>query len=261
MAFNFKSELLRSALVAFGIFGSGAAFAQSGSAEIQPAHSEWAGYYQMAHGSELSGFSPVNQQLDPVIMAHLRPWALQKIKETNGVADDMGAVCNLAGIFRHPSTIGAFYWLPVPGKIVVAFSRELETAGVRRIYITDKHPPNLSATYLGHSIGRWEKDALVVDSIGFNDKTWLMSGMEPHTEALHVIEHIRSVANGSLLEFETTVEDREALTTPYSFTRYYKKTDAERVEDVCNADPGEQSMWVGFRRSALKNGFRPQEGK
>ena len=230
-----------------------------------PLHKDWAGYYAIAGAKSLNGFTPVNQQLDPVIMAHLQPWALEKIKETNGVADDMGAICNLAGIFRHPAAIGAFYWLPVPGKIVMAFTRELETAGVRRIYLSDQHPKNLQATYLGHSIGHWEApaagksegDTLVVDTIGFNDKTWLNSGLEPHSEELHVVERIRLVENGTLLEVSTTVEDRKALTSPYTYSRYYRKTDEEHHEEICNGDPGEQELWLGFNKSALRHGFRP----
>jgi hypothetical protein len=239
--------------------------ADAASHNASPLHVEWSGYYAIAQAKSLKGFAPVNQDLDPVVMAHLQPWALEKIKETNGVADDMGAICNLAGIFRHPSVIGAFYWLPVPGKIVMAFTRELETAGVRRIYLTDQHPKNLPATYLGHSIGHWEAPAaknsneptLVVDTIGFNDKTWLMSGLEPHTEELHVVERIRLVDNGTLLEVSTTVDDRKALTSPYTYSRYYRKTDQEFHEEICNGDAGEQELWVGFHQSALKHGFRP----
>ena len=256
--FSRKMKHDRRALAALVILCAGPALAAEAPKPADaPAHPDWAGYYAIAQAKSLQGFTPVNQQLDPVVMAHLQSWALEKIKETNGVADDMGAICNLAGIFRHPSTIGAFYWLPVPGKIVMAFTRELETAGIRRIYLADQHPKNLPATYLGHSIGKWDGDTLVVDTIGFNDKTWLYSGLEPHTEELHVVERMRLVDNGTLLEISTTVEDRKALTSPYTYSRYYRKTNEEHHEEICNGDPGEQELWLGFNKSALKHGFKP----
>ena len=125
--------------------------------------------------------------------------------------------------------------------------------GVRRIYMTDRHPKRLPATWAGHSIGRWEGDTLVVDTIGFNDKSWLMSSMMPHTQELHLVERIRAVGDGSLLEFHSTVEDVKALTSPYSYTRYYKKTGGEYVESLCNSEPGDMRMWDGFRKHALAN--------
>jgi hypothetical protein len=236
---------------------------------VRPVHPEWAGFYRIARAKEnpnipseqLHGFSPISPDLDAVVTAHLMPWARERIKDTNGVADDMGAVCNLSGMFREPPEIGAFYWLPVPGRITMAFTFLFEASGVRRIYMTDKHPRNLRATYLGHSIGHWSGDTLTVDTIGFNDKTWLMSGLEPHTEELHVVERIRSVADGALLEIVTTVEDRKTLTSPYTFSRYYGKTDREREDVVCNGDPGEQEEWLRFRKHALEAGYKADKSK
>src|SRR4029077_11000879 len=99
------------------------------------------------------------------------------------------------------------------GDRIILPSTMLNVVGVRRIYLMDRHPAHLAASWLGHSIGRWEGDTFVIDTIGFNDKSWLMSGMEPHTEELHVVERVRAVGDGSLLEFRTTVEDRKALTS------------------------------------------------
>ncbi len=79
----------------------------------------------------------------------------------------------------------------------------------------------------GHSVGHWEGDTLVVDTIGFNDKSWLFGCMDPHTEEAHLIERIRSVSSGAdkgpFLGINLTVEDRHALTSAYTYNRYYKK--------------------------------------
>jgi hypothetical protein len=218
---------------------------------------DWSGLYRPARGAALAGFTPLAPDLDALIMSRLQPWARDRIEQTNGVAFDFGAVCQLTGLFRHPSTVGGFYWLPGADKIVMP-STALFQAGVRRIYLTDRHPKRLPPTWLGHSIGHWEGQTLVVDTIGLNDKSWLMSGMEPHTEELHVVERIREAAPG-LLEFVTTVDDPKALTAPYTYSRYYRKTDGEWEESICNGDPDEARLWNDFRKSATRNPPPPRQ--
>ena len=234
-------------------------------------HPEWAALYtitpalqegepydkKMAAG--LGGLEPVNPDLDKVIKAHLRPWALAKIAETNGPADDTGAICQVSGIFRYPASVGGFLWLPGSEKILM-ISTNINVAGVRRIYTNRDHPRNRSPSWLGDSVGRWDGDTLVVDTVGFNDKSWLYYAMEPHSEELHVVERIR-LASAGLMEIQTVVEDRQALTSPYTFTRYYKRGGTERPEHLCNFEPGEQREWSGWRKQALKAGSRPASVK
>ncbi len=125
---------------------------------------------------------------------------------------------------------------------------ELNPTGVRRIYLNQQHPMNLLPTWGGHSVGRWEDDMLIVDSTGFNDKSWLMSAMQPHTEEVHMTERIRNVAGGKFLENKVVMEDRHALTSAYTFNRYYKKLNEEFAPNVCNEDP---ETWKKYRDDAL----------
>jgi hypothetical protein len=215
---------------------------------VQPAQSDWTGYYALARGKDLAGLKVVSPDLDKVIIAHLQPWAKAKMEATDGVADDTGGVCLPDGIFRNPPFAGRFEWLPATDRVVMVFW-ELNTAGVRRIYLNRQHPRNLLPTWNGDSVGHWEGDTLVVDTIGFNDKSWLMSGMEPHTEEAHLIERYRRVSNGSMIEVQAVVEDRHALTSAYTYTRYYKKIDGEMPENVCNDD---LKIWKDWRNAALK---------
>jgi len=78
------------------------------------------------------------------------------------------------------------------------------------------HPPRetLRPTYFGHSIGRWESDTLVIDTIGFNEKQWL-AGSFPHTEQLHLIERI-SRPNLRTLVYEAMIDDPGAYTKPWT---------------------------------------------
>jgi hypothetical protein len=217
-------------------------------------HPDWTGYYTLATGRELAGTGfrqdAPGEQLNALIVPHLQPWAKARMEATDGIADDTGQVCLPDGIFRYPSMAGRFVLLQESGRIIMAF-QNINTAGVRRIYLDTEHPKNPIPSWNGHSIGHWDGDTLLVDTTGFNDKSWLFGGMEPHTEEARLIERFRLVANGAFLEIKITVEDRHALTSAYSYNRYYKKQPdgAEMPEDVCNEDP---ETWKQYRDAALK---------
>jgi hypothetical protein len=232
------------AILAFGV--GGCALAATNEAPSK----DWTGFYTLARARDLmgTGLKAVNMDLDKTIVAHLQPWAKAKMDVTDGVADDTGGVCLPDGIFRNPPFAGRFLWLPTKDHITQVF-HEINTAGVRRIYLNRDHPRNLLPTWNGDSVGHWEGDTLVVDSIGFSDKSWLMSAMEPHTEETHMIEHIRSVADGAFIEVVAVVEDRHALTSAYTYTRYYKKQKDEITENICG---DEVQIWKDFRNKALK---------
>lgn len=219
----------------------------SGVALAESPH-DWTGFYALARGKNLAGFQPLNPNLHDVIVAHLQPWALAKMEATDGVADDPGGTCQADGIFRYPAFAGSFLWLPGADKIVVVYG-QISTAGVQRIYLNRKHPKNLLPTWNGDSIGHWEGDTLVVDTIGFNDKSWLQPGREPHSEETHMIQRIRQVGTGAFIEIQTTIEDRQALTSAYKYSRYYRKTGEAMEEDVCNDD---LQVWKEWRKKALQ---------
>ena len=73
--------------------------------------------------------------------------------------------------------------------------------------------------------------------------------MEPHSEETHLIQRIRQVGNGGYIEITTKVEDYQALTSAYTYSRYYKRTGESMSENVCAEDP---QIWKDFRNKALK---------
>jgi len=79
------------------------------------------------------------------------------------------------------------------------------------------HPQGdaLNPTYLGHSVGRWEGDTLVVDTVGFNEGTWIDYFGHPHTDMLHVVERFTR-PNKNTLHFEATIDDPGAYTKPFT---------------------------------------------
>lgn len=97
-----------------------------------------------------------------------------------------------------------------------------------------KHPEDPDPTWFGHSIGWWEKDTLVIDSVGFNGKWWFDRRGHPHTEQLHLIERWTRV-NFRTLEREVTIDDPGAYSRPWTtkFTARLQPPDQELMEYIC----------------------------
>lgn len=104
---------------------------------------------------------------------------------------------------------------------------------VRLIHMNQEHPKNLKPTMHGHSIGWWEGDTLVVDSIGFDERAQFNDGFI-HGPDLHVVERYRVVDGGKTLEKSFTYTDPESLTEPYTFTAREFLSD-EPLQEYVNA--------------------------
>jgi hypothetical protein len=87
---------------------------------------------------------------------------------------------------------------------------------VRQIDMTrQSHPKDLDPTWMGDSIGKWDGDTLVIDTVGLNDKTWLDQVGHPHSSGLHVIERLRRL-NHDTLQDTLTVDDPSTYTKPWT---------------------------------------------
>ena len=93
---------------------------------------------------------------------------------------------------------------------------------VRRIYLSDKHSPNVKPSWYGDSIGHYEGDTLVVDTIGLNEKTTIDGFHTPHTKQLHVVERFHLIDGGRTLEVNIHVEDPGAFTMPWNAIQRYR---------------------------------------
>lgn len=119
----------------------------------------------------------------------------------------------------------------------------------RRIY-TDgrRHPADPDPTWLGHSIGRWEGDTLVVDTVGTNGRGRALNGLVsngpggaasaaprlPASEQLHVIERLRLLEGGQILENTTTIDDPKTYARPFTFKKYFqRRPDIDLLEFQC----------------------------
>jgi len=105
--------------------------------------------------------------------------------------------------------------------------------GFRQIFLDGrKHPADPDPTWLEHSIGRWEGDTLVIDTIGVNDRSWLPAFL-PHTEMLHVIERYRR-PDLAHLNIDVSIEDPGTFTKPWQLHMVWTLAPREQIEEaVC----------------------------
>jgi hypothetical protein len=119
-----------------------------------------------------------------------------------------------------------------PGRIVMLY----EMNNTFHMIYTDgrPHPKDLEPTWFGHSIGKWEGDTLVVDTVGFNEQTRIDTQGHPHTGALHVIERFQRTDLGHMA-YEMTIDDPKAYTKSWKNTRTFTlRPDWELLEYSCN---------------------------
>jgi hypothetical protein len=119
-----------------------------------------------------------------------------------------------------------------PGVTVIMY----EADGTHRQIYTDgrKAPRDPEPMWLGYSTGRWEGDTLVVDTVGFNDKSWLDAFGHPHSDALHLVERFRRRDFGHL-DMEITIDDPKMYTKAFSFKITQQLVpDSDILESFCN---------------------------
>jgi hypothetical protein len=116
------------------------------------------------------------------------------------------------------------------GKVTMAIEAYSQ---MRRIF-TDgrKHPDDPDPTFQGHSIGHWEGDTLVVDTVGFIPTSLIAMGVG-HSDQMRIVEHIRKVAPDTM-NIETTIIDPKALQEPWTMNRVYKRHEWDIQEYICD---------------------------
>jgi hypothetical protein len=104
---------------------------------------------------------------------------------------------------------------------------------VRRVYLDIPHSANPKPSWYGESVGHYEGDTLVIDTIGMNSKTFVDAYRTPHSEKLHVVERWRMVDNGQAMEATFTVDDPDAFYEPWSGMRRFRRVTQQFAEDIC----------------------------
>lgn len=146
------------------------------------------------------------------------PWTkkLHEYNRSNNVKYDPEGMCLPPGGPRAFATPYPAQFIQQDGRIVVIFEGGAHVW--REIHMDGRpHPAaaNLTPTYFGHSVGHWDGDTLVVDTVGYNEKTWIDYNGHNHTEQLHTVERITRPSRDTL-HYEVTIMDPGAYSKPWT---------------------------------------------
>jgi hypothetical protein len=177
------------------------------------------------------------------------PWARAKTlseRTSTGPDSRFDATTDPQVIYCEPPGVPHIYLWPikmrfVPTSEAVYLLYELGPF-YRVIWLNAKHPEDPDPQWWGHSIGHYENgDTLVVDTVGFNDKTWLDQMGHPHTEQMHLVERYKRVSP-TQLELDMTIDDPGAYTKPWNSHRNFATTTSGflRYQQICSVRENQQ---------------------
>ena len=122
------------------------------------------------------------------------------------------------------------YFIHAPKEVLMIYSGDAQT---RHVYMNVPHSKNPKPSWYGESVGHWEGNTLVVDTIGMNTKSFVDNYRTPHTEKLHVVERWTQSADGKTLEVIFRVEDPDTFKEPWSAIQRYRRVEQPFVEQAC----------------------------
>ena len=174
-----------------------------------------------------------------------QPWAeaLYRQRQATHSKDDPVGHCNLPGVPQMEGVPYPYKFVNAPGMLVILYEA-FHT--YRQIFMDGRSlPESPNPTWMGYSVGHWDGDTLVVDTAGFNDKTWIDTSGRPHSDALHVTErfHRRDVGH---MDIQVTVDDPKAYTRPFTVNEPLTLLpDTELLEYVCGENNKDLQHLVG----------------
>ncbi len=183
--------------------------------------------------------------------SEMLPWAEALYRErvaTYG-KDSPNTNCLPSGPRAGHFPLDLFKIVQTPGLVLILY----ELTRTRQIFTDGRDLPiDPDPTWMGYSVGRWNGDTLVVDTAGYNDRTWLDLTGHPHTEALHMTERYRRKDFGHI-ELQVTFQDPKAYTNPWTIAMDVNYVpDTELLEYVCNENENDRAHLVGTLNDEVK---------
>ena len=125
---------------------------------------------------------------------------------------------------------GPTYWLQTPEKVAMIWQMDHQ---VRHVYLNVPHSADPKPSWYGESVGHYEGDTLVVDTIGQNTQTFVDNYRTPHSENLHVVERYHLVDGGKTLQAEITIEDPAIFVQPLHVVHRWRRMQGIIDESTC----------------------------
>ncbi len=170
---------------------------------------------------------------------NLKPWVKERMKkDTDDIlarkkpAFSAQSSCWPAGVpfFMGYGGPDPLVFIQTPKQVRIMWREDNQT---RRIAMDAPHSTNPKPSWYGESVGHYEGDTLVVDTIGLNDRTVVDIYRTPHSEKLHVVERWRMLYGGQGMEVIFTVDDTDAFYEPWSGMRRYRRVQQTGYEKIC----------------------------
>jgi hypothetical protein len=192
--------------------------------------------YVSNQAARRAGIQPTFRVAD-LTNPNLKPWAKEIMKRENekvlagAIAYTPRSSCMPAGVpnFLMFPVAEPIYFIQTPKQVTMIFEGD---AQVRRVYLDAPHSANPKPSWYGESVGHYEGDALVVDTVGLNSKTYVDNYRTPHTEKLHVVERWKLI-NDKTLEVTLTVDDPDTFNQPWTAVHRYRRIQRRVIEEAC----------------------------
>ena len=165
----------------------------------------------------------------------LRPWAAEVVKKF-GEISQKGITYPNPSNQCWPEPMPFIYkqflvlLIQKPDEVLLYYNGN---GDIRHVRLNQPHRTPLTPAWYGDSVGHYEGDTLVIDTIGMNDRTFVDNYRTPHTEKLHVVERWKMIEGGTAMEASFTVDDPNTFYEPWSGVRRYRRVKQEMLEEVC----------------------------
>ena len=191
-----------------------------------------------AHPYTPNGAGQPTYRIADLSNPNLKPWVKEAMKKDNDevlagkIAFTASSSCMPAGVPGFMAYGGAtpLYFIQTPKEVWLIFTMDHQ---VRRVYMDVPHSGNPRPSWYGESVGHYEGDTLVIDTIGQNEKSFVDNFRTPHTEKLHVVERWQKINDGKALQVTFRVEDADAFYQPWSGRKIYRRVEAAMAENIC----------------------------
>jgi hypothetical protein len=173
------------------------------------------------------------------------PYAAARFAKEDEIDDPLTKCLPIGPARGIQAGIMPFQIVQTPAVFTILF----ENQHTFRIIHTDgrSHPKDLDPTWFGDSIGKWERDTLVVDTVGLDERTWLDTAGHEHSDQLHLVERFQKVDNNTL-KWTVTFEDPKFYTEPWSVTLPITRQNTEIMSYSCEENEKDRDHLVRTKK-------------
>ena len=177
-----------------------------------------------------------NYRIGDLSTSNLKQWAKDVMKKDNDevlagkIGYTPGTSCRPAGTPALMLAGGPFYFVQAPKEVTIIMEGDHQ---VRHVYMDVPHTTNSKPSWYGESVGHYEGDTLVIDTIGQSTRTFVDNYRTPHSDKLHVVERWKMVDDGKQIQVHVTVDDPDTFNEPWQGTKLFQRRQGTLQEEAC----------------------------